>query len=97
MDELHLSTIWQNDQNSLTHPSDTPTLTLSHLRIQGAIFDGKELHSVSANTPPFTEAPVLKIFWTKEVINLIERLPSPDLYPMSPTNSKKSAWTEFKL
>ncbi|KAL7070711.1 hypothetical protein ACQ4LE_010105 [Meloidogyne hapla] len=66
MDELILSTIWQNDQNNLSQPNDIPTLTLSHLRIQGALFDGKEIKPVTANTPPFTETPPLKIFWTKE-------------------------------
>uniref|UniRef100_A0A914LNP4 Cytoplasmic dynein 2 heavy chain 1 n=1 Tax=Meloidogyne incognita TaxID=6306 RepID=A0A914LNP4_MELIC len=68
MDELILSTIWQNDQNNISQPNDIPTLTLSNLRVQGGIFDGKELKSVTANTPSFTEAPALKIFWRKEEI-----------------------------
>ena len=72
MDELKLSTSWQNGQNGTNSGGrNALVLTLSNLRIQGALFDGNELRTVPPSAAPFAEVPNLDIFWTNEAFLII--------------------------
>jgi hypothetical protein len=72
MDELKLGTSWHNGQNGTnSEGGNAPILTLSNLRIQGALFDGNELRSVAPSAAPIAEVPNLDIFWTNEAIFII--------------------------
>ncbi|KAL3101915.1 hypothetical protein niasHS_003324 [Heterodera schachtii] len=65
LDELVLNTHWHGIGQTTANGTAVPKLTLSSLRIQGALFDGAELRPVPPSAAPFSPVPQLDISWTK--------------------------------
>ncbi|KAL3121827.1 hypothetical protein niasHT_002055 [Heterodera trifolii] len=72
LDELVLNTHWHGFGQTAANGTAAPKLTLSFLRIQGALFEGAELRPVPPSAAPFSPVPQLDNSWTKLISKLTQ-------------------------